>query len=244
MTRDEAKEILLRHRPGLALDDAEDAEAAQALALARHDAELGDWLQRHGLFQESVRASLRRIAPPAGLKEAILNRQPAPPKIMPLRQWFALAAAACVALLVSFAVWRLQPREDTTFAGFRERMARNALRDYRMDLLTNDLAQIRAFLTEKNVQPGYQLTDALNRLPGYGCAALRWQNKPVAMICFDLGGGKPLYLFVADTADVPAIPATTTVSPVHRLNTASWVRDGKVYVLAGEVPEAELRGFL
>jgi hypothetical protein len=242
VNRDEAIEILLRHRPGTA--DTDDPAVVVALDLARRDPELGAWLKRNTAFQLAVCDSLRRIVPPAGLKEAILAGRPVPPKIVSLRSWVFLASAACVALMVTLGVWRMQPREDATFAGFRERMARNALRDYRMDLLTNDLVQIHAFLAGKNVQPDYQLTDGLKRLPGYGAAALRWRNRDVAMICFDLGGGKPLYLFVADADSVPGSPTTTTIEKISRLNTAGWVRDGKVYLLAGEEDEATLRGYL
>jgi hypothetical protein len=242
VTREEAKEILLRHRPGTA--DAEDPDVSAALELARQDAELGDWLRSHELFQKSVRSSLRKVQPPAGLKEAILNQQPVKPKVVWLRPAVLLAAAASVALLLGLSVFWQTPREDATFTGFRERMARTALRDYRMDLLSTNLTEIRQYLGTRKAPADYRLTPPLERLPGYGCAVLRWRNHEVAMVCFDRGEGKLLYLFVADAGDVPAAPAVAAFQQVNRLATTSWVSGGRLYVLAAEGDEALIKGFL
>jgi hypothetical protein len=242
---EQAKQILLRYRPGTR--DAEDADVAAALELARRDAALGQWLEAHEAFQEGVRAQLRQVRAPDALKSRLLAAHAPPDRIVWLRFPRLLAAAAGIALLLGLAVWWMQPRgEDLTITGYRQRMARTILRDYRMDLLTRDLGEIRRYLTDQQVHSDYVLPKELEQVPGYGCKVLRWQNRPVAMVCLDLGQKQLLYLFVANRSDVPGSPASGPPSFAHisQLTTATWSVGPKVYILAAEGDEAFLRKFV
>jgi uncharacterized membrane protein YbaN (DUF454 family) len=240
VTRDQAKEILLRFRPGSG--DAEESDVAAALEFARQDLELSAWLKDHSAFQKSVQIKLRGVRPPADLKASSLAAREGRNRIIWLRSPALWAAAAAIALLLSLGVWWVQPREDRTFSGFRERMVRTVLRDYRMDLLTSDLGQIRRYLTANQAHGDYVLTKALQQVPGYGCAVLSWQNHRIAMVCFEPNQGQEVYLFVADRADVPDAPASGSprFQRVNRLNTAVWTNGSKVYLLAAEGNESLL----
>ena len=128
----------------------------------------------------------------------------------------------------------LQPRTPDRFADFRLRMVNAALRQYRMDIVTNDMSQVRQFMAKRGAPADYTLAKGLERLQLTGGGFLKWRSNPVAMVCFDRGDKEMLYLFVMDgaaTKDAP--PARPLVTKVNKLTTASWSRDGKTYLLAG-----------
>ena len=246
MDSPQAKEILLRYRPGTS--DAADPEFTGALEQARRDPELGRWFEQHCAFQNTIRDRLRRLPVPADLKETILaGHQPLEIAVWWRRPSFqALAAAAAIVLWIGLAWLRSPPREDRSFAAFRDRVVRNAQRGYAMDMTTTNLNEIRRFLTTHNGHADYALPAPLQKLPGDGCAILRWHNTKVSMVCFDSGKHNDLYLFVADRADLPDAPATDEplFARVEKLTAASWSAGDKTYVLAGPGDEQFIRGYL
>jgi uncharacterized membrane protein YbaN (DUF454 family) len=234
MTVSEAREILLLYRPGTA--DAEEASMLAALALARQDLELGQWFAQHCAFQAALRAKFRQLEIPAQLKERLL----AGPKVIRPAVWWQrprwLAAAAAVALLIGLTGLWLRPSAPDRFANFQSRMVGTALREglYQMDVVTNDMRQVRQFLAAKGAPADYDVAPGLARLQLTGGGLLRWRSHPVAMVCFDRGDRQMLYLFVLDRAAVKDPPgATPQVTKVNQVLTASWTRGQKTYVLAG-----------
>jgi len=244
VNRDEAKEILLRYRPGTR--DAEEPDVRAALELARQDAALAAWLAAHAAFQESARTQFRAVPVPAELKTRILAARQRRQRIIWFRSPALWAAAASIALLLSLAFWWTQPREDLTFTGYRERMVRTVLREYSIQFLSPDLGAIRSYLVAQNVHADYVIPKGLEQVRGYGCSVMSWQNRKVAMVCFEPAAGEQLYLFVAEQVEVPGAPASPSprFQRVNRLTTAAWTNGGKLYVLAGEGDEAALAKFL
>lgn len=252
MTKDDAKRILLAHMPSSG--EPEDPEMAEALALARADADLEAWLEQQTAFNSSVRAALRDLPAPAGLRESILARHRV---IVPLwRRPEFLAVAACVALtLVIAALWARQlpswtqksTEEDYGFTGFRSRMVSFAVRTYRMDIVTNDLNQVESFLRSQGAPTELVLTPGLNAMPVKGGAKLSWQGHPVAMVCFNMTANQTLYMFVMDATAVqrgkPPGP-NPVVAAIGGLTTASWSREGKVYLVAAAADPAALQQLL
>jgi hypothetical protein len=250
MTTQEAKQILLAYRPWA--DDAQDPEVAAALVLCRTDAELARWFEQHCAVQTALRAKLQGIKPPDGLLQQIVSEQRA--RVLSQqtarRRW--VAVLACAAIIVSgWFIWKAAlhvPREDLTFEGYRNRMARTALRAYGMDLETNDVTVIQAHLAAHQAPVDYTIPAALREAPVVGCGVLRWQNQPVTMLCYRSGqplqpGMKSdLILFVAQQADVKGSAALgeTKFQKVSEWFTASWKEGDKVYLLAA-FDEAELR---
>ena len=240
MNKQQAMEILLRHRPGSRVE--QDAEVREALALAAQDEELGRWLENHRLFQQAMRTGICDVEIPVGLKEQILAEKRA---FFNLRHVSRRAALACVAglMLAGIWFWRSGGDPEEQFATFRSRMVRTALRGYAMDLETRDAAEIRQFLSARSAHGDWQSTEALDQQSLLGCAVLTWRSQPTAMVCY--GGAKEpeLWLFVVDSKAMPNPPAegSPEFASVNRLNTLSWSRAGKTYVLAGSVDEAELR---
>ncbi len=144
MTSREAKEILVLYRPWTA--DAQEPEVAAALELTRREPELARWFEQHCAFQNAMRAGVRQLPVPEPLREAILASR----KIIHPTPWWnhpvALAAVAAVALFLALAPLFLKPNRADSFTNFQSRMVSSALRDYHMDLVTNDMRQLREFV--------------------------------------------------------------------------------------------------
>ncbi len=231
MNRDEAKTILLRYRPGSA--DADDPEIAGALALARQDAELTQWLVGHCARQEALRAGFRRITAPAGLKEQIISEEAAR-GIIGIRRWRMIltAAAAVAALVILTPLWLRYHGRESGFRVLQTRMASVALRGYGMDLVTNSPAAIRAFLAQQQAPADYVLPAPLEKAGVTGCAIENWPEAKVSMICFRTGRPLPpgqqsdLWLFVFDRARVKDAPSADSRQFVQlsRLGMMTWTQ--------------------
>jgi len=99
MTTTEARQTLLLYRGPI--DDA-DPQFQEALAHARRDPELGQWLREQTECYDTIRAKLRGIEPPLGLSEKVVRRRPIP---FP-RDWSRIGQLAA-AILISASVTAL-----------------------------------------------------------------------------------------------------------------------------------------
>ncbi len=239
MTLQEAKRVLTLYRPGTA--DAGDPEVAEAVELARHDAEFRAWFEQHCAFQTAMWNKFRQIEAPPDLRARLDEAQKLDRLRRRRRRAAAWMAAAAAVLLLALAGSLLGPRIPNRFADYRSRMVRGALRGYSMDIVTNDMVEVRRFHAARGAPSDYALTKGLEELTLTGAGLLEWRSNPVAMVCFDRGDNQMLFLFVMNKAaakDSP--PAAPQVSQVNRLLTASWTRDNYTYVLAGpEEPDFE-----
>lgn len=250
MNSQQAKEILLLYRPGVA--DPHDPEFATALELTRTDTELGQWFEQHCASQVLLRQRFHEIPIPEGLKEQILSERRARTTPLPRRRVMVWAAVAILFLLLGLGGLYLSPTPADPFNQFRNRMARIVLREYpRMDLETRDLNQIRSFLAQKQGRGDYELPAGLQLASGTGCAILNWQGKPVSMICFDSGQKadrsqtSDLFLFVIDRNALPKPPPNSPqFVQLNKLATFSWTTGDNTYVLAGIGDEAFVRRYL
>jgi hypothetical protein len=252
MNRDDVKNILLLYRPDAV--DIVDPDVTEALALAKQDAELSDWFRELGTRQEILRAKFRQIQAPAGLKEQIISEQAAREKIVVWRRTTVFAAiAAAVVVLLTLAVFRLQPLlNDNTLALYQNRMVGAALRVYTMDLATDDPAKIRDYLKQNHAPADYILPAPLEKVATTGCAITSWQGAKVSMICFRTGKALPpgeqsdLWLFVIDRSLVKNAPPAgpPQLAKVNRLITATWTQGDKLYLLGTEGDEQTIRQLL
>jgi hypothetical protein len=246
MNRDQARHILLDYRPEL---DEPEAQTQAALDLAMRDNELNRWFIEQQSLRRTIRAELHSIMPPPDLKQTILVHGKS--KLAGPAWWraeFAWAAAAAIALLIAVAALWLRPQsESLDFAAFQARMTGFAVREYRMDILTNDPQEIRRYLAERGSPSDYLLPTGLQAAQPIGGARLSWQGHPVSMICFDLNERDMLYLFILPESAIqegrppPGIPQFT---PSKGLMTASWSREQQVYLLAGPLSIEVLRSLL
>lgn len=252
MNRDNAKNILMLYRPGTA--DGTDPEIAEALALAKNDAELVRWFEGHCARQNALREKFRQISAPDGLKEQIISEQAARGKIIYLRRNIALAAAAIIVGLLALASFWLpeRPLPTNTFAVYQRQMASIALRGYSMDLTTNSSTLIRNYLAQKSAPADFALPTGLQNAQLTGCAVEDWQDAKVSMVCFRTGRALPpgqqsdLWLFVVDKDAVKNLSASTApqLAKVSRLITASWTQNGRLYLLGVLGDEQTIRKYL
>ena len=116
MTTSEAKEKLLLYRGPI---DEADPQFQAALAHARRDPELADWLRDHVRCYDAVRAKLRGIEPPIGLPEKIMRGRPVP---FP-RDWsrvLQVAAAVLISASVTALVLKWSERRHHSVTSARE----------------------------------------------------------------------------------------------------------------------------
>jgi len=250
VTTQEAKQILIAHRPWSEAGD--DPEVQEALALCRTDTGLAEWFAEHCARQTAVRTKFQGITPPAGLQQQIVSEYRASVNAAKLRRRL-VAVAACLVIGIAglFIIQsnRSPVREDLSFNGYRNRMARTALRAYGMDVETNDLAAVQAHLRAGQAPTDYSTSVALTQAPVVGGGVLSWQSKPVAMVCYQTGKPLPvgmksdLILFVIEKQNVrrgEEVPEAQDIRKVSEWFTASWRAGDKIYLLAA-LDEAELR---
>jgi hypothetical protein len=229
VTSPEAKQLLRLYRPG-GRDEAE-PEIRAALDQVAQDPALAEWFEHHCAVQRALQEKFREITPPAHLRAALRP----PGRIITGIPWRGRvwAAAAALAVLAALTVWWTRPRPPDRFADFRDRMVRTALREYHMDVTTNDFLQVRKYLKSRGVPSDFPLPVALPALGLAGGGALRWRNQPVAMTCFNRGDGQMLFLFVLARSAVPdPPPATPHAEKVSKLETAAWSAGEQIFLLA------------
>lgn len=239
----EAKKILATYRPGTG--DVAEPQFAEALELARRDPELKRWFENHCTDYIALRTKLKQIPVPLDLRDRILAKHAAPRVNIWWRQPAFIGAAAVIVLLLTLVALWPGPKPDKSLAAFQARMIR-AVRDYRMDLVTTNLAEIRRFLAAGQYDADYVLPASLEKLPGSGCARLTWQGEKVSMICFDTGEQQDLYLFVVERSELknPPPQGAPQITQVNKTITASWSVGGKTYLLAVKGDETFIRKFL
>jgi hypothetical protein len=250
MNRQQAINILALYRPGTA--DADDAAFAEALRLCERDPELRRWFDGHCELYLALRAKFRQVPVPEGLKEQIIAERKVHTTPFWRRPTVVLAAVAALAVLMGLvSLWR-PSREDTGFNVYAERMTRNALRGYAMDLATNDPVQVRDYLARYGAPSDYTVPAPLARATLTGCAIMSWQGASVSMICFRSGKPLPpgqstdLWLFVIHHASIAGAPtsATPSVASVNRAATARWTQGDETYLLVTDGDETFLRRYL
>jgi uncharacterized membrane protein YbaN (DUF454 family) len=247
VTSFEAREILLLYRPGTA--DAADPDMAQALTLARQDPELARWFEQHRAFQKTMRAGFRQIEVPAHLQASLLIQKPAQRTIVSPQVWWRrpvwLTAAAVVLLVFGLTRAWLKPHIPDRFANFQSRMVGAVQLAYRMDIETNDMQQVRQFMANKGAPADYDLAPGLEHLQLTGGGRLTWRSNPVAMVCFDRGDKKMLFLFVMKRSAVKdPPPKTPQLAKVRQMLSASWTHGDNTYVLAGPEEPDFLKKYL
>lgn len=255
MNRDEIKQILLLYRPGTS--DAGDPEVAEALALARQNPELSQWLEEHQARQDVLQKKFRQFPIPADLKEQIISEQAARAKAASRREKMMGVAAVTIIIvaLISVGIFLLPPAKPkpapNTLAGYQGQMVDAALSGYNMHLSTN-ADQIQSFLAKNQAPSDYVLPAGLQKTALIGCAIQDWQGSRASMICFRTGKPLPpgqqsdLWLLVIDQSAVNGASAVNApqFAPVNGLITATWTQDGKLYFLATQGDQQTIQKFL
>jgi hypothetical protein len=260
MSNNEAKFILSAYRPGG--HDASDPAMAQALEQAKADPALGTWFAREQAHGAAIAAKLREIAPPAGLREAILAGArvsgeaafgeevgAATKALEPTtkRSWWArpvwLAAAAAVAVLLSVATWRMVPVRGGTFEEFAVNFVNKG---FLLQKHSADVAVLKTWLSEQHGPLPEALPAKFAELRALGCRTLDFKGREVSLVCFERGG-KEFHVFVARRDDLPdtmdAAPRFS-VGANGTLAAATWADAKNRYVLVSDAGMAAVQQIL
>jgi hypothetical protein len=195
MKSDEAKFILSAFRPDGS--DSGNTAFAEALRMAASDPLLGAWFGRSRALDAAVAGKLREVAPPAGLREAILAgaRVSRPRRGDGIGRWWisGLAAAAVLAVVVVSMKAPVRPEASAAdFAGF-------ALND----MLTGRHggsgepagALVAALQTSGSRMPSAGAID-FDRLRETGCRTISFGGRDVIEVCFKRDGTQ-FHLYVS-----------------------------------------------
>jgi hypothetical protein len=245
MNREEAQFILRAYRASG--EDAHDPQFEEALALVRNDPELARWFAREQALDAAITERIRGVLPPADLMTRLLLAR----KMIRPRPWWRkpawIAAAALLALLISAAslLW-LRRNGETEFASFRGTMIEASL-DMRkhIDVMGLDADELKQWLIKNRGHPGFVLPPGLADKGIMGCKVLEWHGHRVTLLCLKFAG-KHVDVFVINESDLPQVSlgAAPRFGSEGGLTTAAWRREGKIYFLAGNIPESDLKQLL
>jgi hypothetical protein len=242
MDRDQAKEILLRYRPGR--DDGTDSQVAEALILVGRDPELARWFERQQRADAAIRARLRETRVPDDLKQRILAEQKIVRVDFGWRKRMVLAAAAAVLLTGLISGW-IYWREVTGWSAYRVDMVRYVSSSYNMYIKANNFDELRQVLAQRQWPTDFVGPDHLQTVTVLGGGALQWKGRKVALACMKQNN-RNLWLFVIDKAGLPNAPDAETprLKVIDDMPTAAWSQGGNAYLLTARADEAFLKNYL
>jgi hypothetical protein len=245
MNREEAQSVLRAYRPGG--EDADEPQFQEALALVRSDAELARWFANEQTLDAAIAEKIHSFPPPPHLTTQLLLAR----KVIRPRPWWRkpgwVAAAASVALLIAaVALLLLQRNGERELASFRETMIKAHL-DKRNHLAVTglDANELKQWLIQHRGDSAFVLPPRLADKGVKGCKVLNWHGHEVTLLCLKFGG-KHVDVFVINEAELPGISPGTdrAFASEGGTTTATWRREGKIYFLAGDIPESDLKRLL
>ena len=241
MNREEAQFILRAYRANG--EDAGDPQFQEALALVGKDPEFARWFAEELALDASVANKLRSVTVPPDLKSKLLLARKT---VQPVRWWNKaswVSAAAAIALLLAVAGVLLLGRKDAgDFAQFRRAMAQASLdMSQHVDVMGLDADQLKSWIIEHRGEPDFVLPAGLVDKRIMGCKVLAWHGHRITLLCFKFSG-KHCDVFVVNETALPrlALGSNAQFSSDAGMNTAAWRRDGKIYLMAGNLSQPDL----
>ena len=226
--------ILASYRPGS--HAVVDMEIGQALSEIERDPALKSWFEHQNAFHATIHRCFEESPVPANLPDRIF----ASSKILSMPLWrrrpLAWAAVFAFVILGALLVTLKWPTSPNHWGKFRDRLVAWSSYEYRMDIVTNQLAALREFHSSRNAPSDYTLPRGLAALPPLGGGLLTWHDHPASMVCLNFQNREVLYLFVIESANVESAPPNTPVfAKRERFLTASWTDGTKSYLLAAPI---------
>ncbi len=234
MNNNEAKFILGAYRANGR--DADHPLFREALAQARNDPALGAWFARAQAHDAAIAARLREVAPPAGLREAILAGSRASRGTQPGWRfpavWLALAASVAVLLAAAFTLWPNRSAAETArFAAFALDDTAHGKHGGHGELA----GALQVLLSQPSTRLGAGLPVDFAALRTTGCRTLNFAGHDVLEVCFQRNGAW-FHCYIAKCADFPAgrAGATATFAQQAQFASASWSDATHRFVVVSE----------
>ena len=240
MNNDEARFRLRAYRPGG--QDAGDAAFCEALTQAERDPALRAWFAREQAFDATVAAKVRAVAPPPGLREAILSGGRVTPRRISWLQpawWWAVAAVIVVAFTLS-SVWRSQ-----SDAGALDAFARFAIDDLRHGQHGGHGEAEGAFAAVL-ANPATHLAGTLPvdfaTLKNTGCRTLHFAGRDVLEVCFHRGSAE-FHFYILPRGNFRGADGPQTVER-SGVSALAWNDARYVYAVIGQTSAQTLHRLL
>ncbi len=254
MDRTQSKIILSALRPGG--EEASEQPFVGAMEELRQDPELRQWFEDEMRLDASVRAALRAVPPPAGLRERILEG----PRLAVVRPervenarpfWrtpaFGIAAAAALVLLIGVAAFTRPSSQagGTLTAATVNRFIHDLVAGDKITvgMESSNLDELRGWLAKAGAPHDFELPAGLRHQQSVVCQTYVIDGTKVSLVCFDIGGGREAHLFVMDVGPGAILPGSTPIfSQEGERLAASWSKDGHLFILTSvDIDEAMLR---
>ncbi|HEY3754520.1 MAG TPA: hypothetical protein VGL42_00060 [Opitutaceae bacterium] len=244
MNNEEAKFILSGYRPGGS--DAQDPAFTEALAQAERDPELKRWFERSCTFDAKIAASLKSVAPPEGLREAILaggrvsfGRTPSQSH---WTRWLAMAAVLVIGIGLA-GLWQHNRHRGESESA----LARFALADVNRGGHIGDPDSASRAALEADTGPldSSALPVDFARMEKDGCRTLHLGGRRVIEVCFARSGIMyHLYFMQRASDDVPNSKELPAQWESEGAAAAAWTTSQYIVALATHGPAAALQRLL
>ncbi len=245
MNNRQAQFILSAFRPGG--QDATDPQFAEALEQARSDPTLTSWLSAQVAFDRNFADALQSVIPPHDLRPRILAGGAASQPRPTFRRMPFLALAASIAVMALVAGYVLRGKSEASLRPWQAAALAFVSTNHdapKLDHLVPGIAELHAWLQERNAPMASNLPAGLTQSELLGCKILKIQEQTVTIICFRQTDGRLVHLAVADRSALPGGAATPWFQQSGRWATVSWVEGSRSYMLATLGGEATVRQFL
>lgn len=251
MKNEEAKFILQAYRPNGA--DAADPGFGAALAQARQDPSLEKWFSAQQAFDRAVCTQLGSIAPPIGLREAILAgakfdaASGAAGQVQTGRSalrfglpaWLGVAASLAILLAASLAVWPKSAEASPLLLDFA---LNDTLRMVHHGQHGREAAEFQSLLgsADRRLTAGVPLDfDQLRRL---GCRVITFDDRPLLEVCFQRNGTW-FHAYIARVSDFPNVAAKLrpTFRDEQNASAVAWADGEHIFVVASKAGREALQ---
>lgn len=245
MNLHEAKFLLRAARPNGA--DAADAIFAEPLAEAARNPQLRAWLEQEHAVDAALAAKLSAVAPPEGLREAILAGARASQRSRPAWRrplWQAVAALFAVLLVVAGrfaeAVVRGPSVEELAVLALRDLATAHAEHDGRPPPLAAEQARLASVALPLRGKLDLNVRD----LERKHCRSVRIDGHEVFEICFDRDGAWYHLYVTRGGASAPGELLERETAGSEPLAVAAWSEAQNSYAIVTRAGTAALRRLL
>lgn len=244
MKSEQARFILQAFRPGTA--DERDPHFAEALAQVERDPELKAWFAAQCRFDEAVRAKLREVPVPEGLRDRILAGKDLSGPVAVYRRpgFLAMAAVLLIFVAVGGSLWQ-RPAPAIEVAQFEAGMIASLEKPFTLDLMSQNLEEVKDWLASHTLTERQSIPATFENYLPFGCRTFEWNQVAVVLVCFNVEGNK-VHLFMTRCCDLPGLeaPPAPFVVQHQEWSTARWKFRNTHYLAISNADPQLLRNLL
>lgn len=201
-------------------------------------------------LDDQIRAAVRSVEPPIGLKNLILENAPKSKAriLYPNFKLCAIAAILVIGLFCTFTYFDLKGNNQLAKAADLRNAAAEYAVDARflLDFNTDSLTSIQSWLDEHNAPNFKELPAELLTQAPIGCKTLTWREQPITLVCFHRDDGTIVHLFITDKNETTKalLADIQQIQRVHSVETGGWTTNDHIYLLSGSDPSVSIAEYM